>query len=256
MKKFKICPICKKEFFETNDRFFYLRKLCGSKYCRAEDKRIDGRKRYYNDRIKKIEYQREYIEKNKEKIKISAKLYREKNREKIRKSQKEYRKLFKEKLSENSNIYYKNKRDKIISKQKEYYKKNKDKTLEVNKKYRKKNKDKIKIINAIFTHRRRTLERNKKFLLTKKDFKKIKDRDKVCIYCGSKKQLSYDHIIPLSKNGTSMFNNMVIACMPCNISKNDKNVFQWCRGKGVEVPEIVKELLKKQREQVKLEVLV
>jgi 5-methylcytosine-specific restriction endonuclease McrA len=42
-----------------------------------------------------------------------------------------------------------------------------------------------------------------------------------CQYCGSKKQLTIDHIIPRSKGGTHTWENVVIACESCNCSKSD-----------------------------------
>ena len=38
----------------------------------------------------------------------------------------------------------------------------------------------------------------------------------------------------------------VLACRRCNPSKGDKDVFKWCKIKGIEVPQIVLELLEKQ----------
>ena len=49
-----------------------------------------------------------------------------------------------------------------------------------------------------------------------------------CIYCG-KKSVSIDHIDPLSKGGLSMTNNCVPACLGCNGSKSDTEVFYWYR---------------------------
>jgi 5-methylcytosine-specific restriction endonuclease McrA len=48
-----------------------------------------------------------------------------------------------------------------------------------------------------------------------------RDRDR-CQYCGSKKQLTIDHIIPRSKGGQHTWDNVVIACANCNSRKGDK----------------------------------
>ncbi|NES82661.1 MAG: HNH endonuclease [Moorea sp. SIO2B7] len=49
-------------------------------------------------------------------------------------------------------------------------------------------------------------------------------RDKhQCQYCGSKKKLTLDHVIPRSKGGKHTWDNVVIACEPCNSSKGDRN---------------------------------
>ncbi|MDG1276289.1 MAG: HNH endonuclease [Algoriphagus sp.] len=49
-------------------------------------------------------------------------------------------------------------------------------------------------------------------------------RDKgECQYCGSKKQLTLDHVIPRSKGGKSNWVNLVTACHRCNVIKGDKS---------------------------------
>lgn len=42
-----------------------------------------------------------------------------------------------------------------------------------------------------------------------------------CQYCGSRSQLTVDHVIPRSKGGSSTWNNIVAACAPCNRRKGD-----------------------------------
>lgn len=43
-----------------------------------------------------------------------------------------------------------------------------------------------------------------------------------CQYCGSTKELTIDHIIPRSRGGEDTWENLVVACMPCNTKKGDK----------------------------------
>lgn len=48
-------------------------------------------------------------------------------------------------------------------------------------------------------------------------------RDKYqCQYCGSTKKLTLDHVIPRSKGGKHLWDNVVIACEPCNSRKGDR----------------------------------
>ena len=52
---------------------------------------------------------------------------------------------------------------------------------------------------------------------TKLNRKNIFRRDGFkCAYCGSKKQLSLDHIIPKSKGGEDSWTNLVTCCFDCN----------------------------------------
>lgn len=52
----------------------------------------------------------------------------------------------------------------------------------------------------------------------------IRDRN-VCLYCGntfSRNQLTRDHVHPVSKGGADVWENVVSACLPCNVRKGDR----------------------------------
>ena len=87
-------------------------------------------------------------------------------------------------------------------------------------------------------------------------YEMIFKRDVVCVYCSSvcrsDKERTLDHIIPINKNGSNHYNNLVLCCRSCNASKSDKNVFEWCKSKDYDVPKIVIELLENQKEQMNL----
>lgn len=40
-----------------------------------------------------------------------------------------------------------------------------------------------------------------------------------CQYCGSTKELTFDHVIPRSKGGITCWENVATACAPCNLAK-------------------------------------
>jgi 5-methylcytosine-specific restriction endonuclease McrA len=42
-----------------------------------------------------------------------------------------------------------------------------------------------------------------------------------CQYCGSRSNLTVDHVIPRSKGGDSTWENIVASCAPCNRRKGD-----------------------------------
>jgi 5-methylcytosine-specific restriction endonuclease McrA len=42
-----------------------------------------------------------------------------------------------------------------------------------------------------------------------------------CQYCGSRSNLTVDHVIPRSKGGGSTWDNIVASCAPCNRRKGD-----------------------------------
>jgi len=43
-----------------------------------------------------------------------------------------------------------------------------------------------------------------------------------CVYCGSYKNLTLDHVIPKSRGGTNDWTNLVTSCIKCNLKKADR----------------------------------
>lgn len=53
--------------------------------------------------------------------------------------------------------------------------------------------------------------------------KNVFKRDKnTCVYCGSKENLTVDHVLPKSRGGKSTWDNLVTACNRCNNKKDNK----------------------------------
>ena len=46
--------------------------------------------------------------------------------------------------------------------------------------------------------------------------------DNCCQYCGSGLRLTLDHVIPRSRGGASSWDNVVTACVTCNLKKGDR----------------------------------
>lgn len=51
--------------------------------------------------------------------------------------------------------------------------------------------------------------------------------DYECMYCCSKKQLSLEHILPVSRGGDNSFENLGVACKSCNSSKGHKTIVEF-----------------------------
>lgn len=224
------------------------------------------------DKEKQGGYCKEYYEKNRDRILKNQKKYRKKNRDKIREYDKEYMKK-----------YYQENKDRLMEYGKEYYQKNKEKRRKQNKKYcqecyqrnKEKRKEYYQNNKERISRREREYKKSEQGKLVKRksynkrrlklkgyikpigisieDQRRIIQRDKVCVYCGSDKKLSIDHIIPINNSGLNNFNNLVLACNDCNNRKQTKDVFKWCEEKGIKVPEIVVELLRAQQEQTTLD---
>jgi len=74
-------------------------------------------------------------------------------------------------------------------------------------------------------HSRRRVRKNILSTLTAAEWEEIKKQYKYrCVYCGEKRKLTMDHIIPLSKGGHHVKENIVPACLSCNSKKGDRPV--------------------------------
>jgi 5-methylcytosine-specific restriction endonuclease McrA len=85
--------------------------------------------------------------------------------------------------------------------------------------------EKGKLSRANYFHKRRIAINSTDNKITLADWRGIKKQYKYkCIYCGEKKPLTMDHIIPLSKGGEHVKSNIVPACRSCNAKKGAKIV--------------------------------
>jgi|TARA_R110002033_G_scaffold147676_1_gene184925 hypothetical protein len=89
--------------------------------------------------MSRAEYQKEYYQKNKERLKE----YRQKNKERIAECGKEYRKENKERIAEYDKEYKQKNKERIAEYDKEYKQKNKERKAEYMKEYYQKNKERL-----------------------------------------------------------------------------------------------------------------
>jgi 5-methylcytosine-specific restriction endonuclease McrA len=72
-------------------------------------------------------------------------------------------------------------------------------------------------------HRRRTAKTKAGGSYTVGEWKALCEQyDSRCLCCGKKKALEFDHVIPVSKGGSSDISNGQPLCRSCNASKGDK----------------------------------
>ncbi len=172
-------------------------------------------KQYYlKNREKLLEYQRNDREENPEKIKNIKKKYRRKNRDKIKKYNREYEKT--ENAKERNGRYERT-----------------DKFKETNENWNKSEKGKASRQRRHFN--RQVRERKGINTLTAQEWLDIlEDYGYKCAYCGCEfdenNLLTKDHIIPISKDGNNVKENMVPACKRCNSKKKDKLDFSLAKG--------------------------
>jgi 5-methylcytosine-specific restriction endonuclease McrA len=48
----------------------------------------------------------------------------------------------------------------------------------------------------------------------------------MCQYCGSRGDMTFDHVVPRSKGGKTTWQNVVASCGPCNLRKGARSLKQ------------------------------
>lgn len=123
--------------------------------------------------------------------------------------------------NERSRKYAADHREEACIKARKWVEKNRERANENKRRYRKERPDVWRKNNAL-----RRARKNKAKIFGEVDFDKILKRDKgKCWLCRkkvAKKDLSFDHVIPLSKGGEHSERNIRVAHLSCNCSKNSK----------------------------------
>ena len=53
------------------------------------------------------------------------------------------------------------------------------------------------------------------------------ENSSICIYCGAPENLTTEHILPRSRGGEDVPDNVVRVCKSCNSSKGAKGLYEW-----------------------------
>ena len=150
--------------------------------------------------------------KNKEHLHIYHKEYNKNNKEKLNNYQKEYYEKNKEKILKRTNRNRQAKLEHYKNKQRDYNKKNPEK-------------------KRASKQKRKTRKTNAGGSFTAQEFQNlIILYNNCCAYCDISfliTKIHADHIVPISKGGTSNIDNIIPACSHCNLSKGNKDVDIW-----------------------------
>ena len=174
---------------------------------------------FCSDECRKLEFNRKGREKYKEdpiKNNIRTQKYWEENKWKINQWQIEY--------------YYEHK-DKLEKARKEYRTKNKEKIKEKNDEYRKNNPEIVR--SRIY--KRRAIIKNLDPIQKGTLNKLMELQEGLCynIFCQCdltkllKKDITFEHDLPITKGGTNDLNNLTLFCRSCNSTKNNKTISEF-----------------------------
>ena len=158
-------------------------------------------------------------------LKVKSQKYRDLNPEKNKIRQLVYaQKNRKSKSGKDLKRYY-SKKEEILIKNAEYRKMNHERRLEIERASRAKNKEKNRPSKNARQSIRNKLVSDSKYVIIYKDLKRIYHQP--CLNCGTNKNQSLDHKIPLSRGGEHKIGNIMTLCQPCNASKNAKTIMEW-----------------------------
>ena len=198
----KQCTNCRQwknesEFFKCRSKYDGLRPHC--KVCVKEHQ---------------IRYRLLYPKK----VRAQKRNWREQNPEAMDAARKDWGKRNPNRKQER---YYAN-RDEELEKRRKYYQNNKEEHRKKTIVWRKANYEKFAASEA----RRRARKRGCEATLTAQEWNEIKEAvNHCCIACGRQEPdiiLTQDHVVPLSKNGPHIADNIQPLCNPCNASKSTK----------------------------------
>lgn len=85
---------------------------------------------------------------------------------------------------------------------------------------------------------------NSDYTLTDKEWQEVlKYFNNSCAYCGSSESLTKDHVVPITKGGTTSRNNIIPACLSCNQSKSNKELEKWFKKQSFFTEEKLKRIM-------------
>jgi 5-methylcytosine-specific restriction endonuclease McrA len=150
--------------------------------------------------------------------------YRDRNREDLRAKGREYSAKNRAKSAENKRLAKAKDPEKYQLLSRAYYESHKAQTIQRGREWRRRNPDRAR---ANVKRRRDRLGGGRHHLPEGVWDALLRKFDHCCAYCGERKRLEQDHVIPLSKGGKHDPANVVPACQSCNRSKGTKLLGVW-----------------------------
>lgn len=128
--------------------------------------------------------------------------------------------------------YYLKNRERILLVIASYRVRNKSKIAARNESYRILNRDRVRASKRDCRIRRRYAIADK--TISPAQWSEIKSRfGNLCAYCNEAKPLTMDHVVPLSRGGRHLIENIAPACVSCNCKKNNKTADEFSAWKKI-----------------------
>jgi 5-methylcytosine-specific restriction endonuclease McrA len=128
--------------------------------------------------------------------------------------------------------YYERNKEAISRKSAAWQRKNIDRHKERMRRYILRHPERYKVANKIHAENRRTRKSKAGGSFTVKEWRELCDRyGNCCLACGKQVSLTADHIVPVSKGGTSSIDNIQPLCQSCN-SKKGRQIIDYRAIKG------------------------
>jgi len=192
---YKFCSKCGKELLATTDYFFRDNSHKDGLCTQCKDCRMP-----------------------------SSHKWQKENPEKAKKYWLEYRENNSEKYKQRRHRYWINNREKITAKNLKYSQEHPEKIKEIKRKYKQLHPEKV----VEHAAKRRSRVNNLPARFTANQWKECKSQfSNGCAYCGKHAKLTQDHFVPVSNGGEYTVDNIIPACMKCNVSKNNNDFFDW-----------------------------
>ena len=204
------------EFAEARERA--IRRILKQKEWKLKNKeKLD---------VKHSKYMKGYYQRNRDTRLAHGRDYDIKNKEKNATRHKKYNERNKHTRALRHQDYYLKNRDKINNYGRNFYQINKKRVLACHSKYRKDHPE----IFATARAQRRALMIEAEGTFTPTEFSlKCENYNNVCVYCGEKKPLGPDHVMPLAKGGNNDIENILPSCKSCNSKKHTMNFGEFLK---------------------------
>lgn len=199
----KICRKCRKEYpihFFSKHPHGKDGYLNNCKFCLN----LADRERYKLNPRKYLDANEKWRKKNPEKHNRCSRNWSAKNRDRSNAIKRNWRLRNPEKSAQATRNWQKNNPEKVNAH---------------GRRWRKENHEKWSLINRRNQYRRKQAEG----YFTNDDWQNIlKIHNNSCVFCGTKDNITIDHIIPLSRGGTNWPENLEPLCFTCNTRKHNK----------------------------------